>query len=210
MFTGFIDTLQKRLESPLPGEEAQYLMAPLSRIKAKEFAKNYLKPKKSAVLILLFPENDILNTVFIKRPEYPGVHSGQIAFPGGKFEKTDKNLQETALRETHEEIGVSPNTVKVVGQLTDLYINPSNFLVSPFIGYTPERPNFIIDNHEVDDIITYDLLDLGNEKLVSKKEIKLSIGLTLKTPYYDIKGHTVWGATAMIISELNAVMKSLE
>lgn len=207
MFVRFIEQLKIRLQQPLPGEEAQYLMAPITRLQNKYLSPEIYNPKKSAVLILLFPENELIKTVFIERPVYEGVHSGQVAFPGGKFEESDMDLKQTALRETFEEIGIRPDTINVIGKLTDLYINPSNFLVSPFIGYVSDIPDFIIDPREVQKIVTYNLFDLNNAAIRSEKEITFSGGFTLKTPYYDIEGLTVWGATAMMISELNALVE---
>ena len=134
MFNRFINLLKARLKSPLPGEDTQYLMAPVSRLKAEQLPKENYNPKKSAVLVLLFPEDETIKTVLIKRPVYDGVHSGQVAFPGGKFDDIDIELKQTALRETFEEIGVQSAEIEIIGQLTDLYINPSNFLVSPFIA----------------------------------------------------------------------------
>ncbi len=207
MFVRFIEQLKIRLQQPLPGEDVQYLMAPVSRLQNKYLSPENYNPKKSAVMILLFPHDDIIKTVFIERPIYDGVHSGQVAFPGGKFEDADIDLQQTALRETFEEIGVDPDKIEVIGQLTDLYINPSNFLVSPFIGYIKECPDFILNTREVQKIVVYNLFDLNNEAIKSKKEITFSGGFKLKTPYYEIEGLTVWGATAMMISELNAVVE---
>lgn len=207
MFVRFIEQLKTRLQQPLPGEEAQYLMAPISRLQNKFISPEIYNPKKSAVLILLFPQDEVIKTVFIERPVYEGVHSGQVAFPGGKFEEADVELKQTALRETFEEIGVNPDKINVIGKLTDLYINPSNFMVSPFIGYVNEYPEFSIDTHEVQKILPYNLFELNNEAIRSEKEITFSGGFTLKTPYYDIEGLTVWGATAMMISELNVVVK---
>jgi 8-oxo-dGTP pyrophosphatase MutT (NUDIX family) len=130
MFERFIEQLRKRLEQPLPGEEHQFLMAPFKRKRTGEIDLNQFNPRKSAVLILLFPQDNSIRTVLIERPVYDGIHSGQVAFPGGKFEKEDVELANTALRETFEEIGVMADDVTVIGQLTDLYINPSNFMVS--------------------------------------------------------------------------------
>ncbi len=207
MFVPFIEQLKTRLQQPLPGEDAQYLMAPLSRLNNKYLSFKKLNPKKSAVLILLFPDGDQIKTVLIERPVYDGVHSGQVAFPGGKYEDEDIDLKQTALRETFEEIGIASSKIEVIGKLTDLYINPSNFLVSPYIGFMNEAPTFVIDTHEVQKVVPYNLFDLSDESLKSEKDIKFSLGFTLKTPYYNIEGLTVWGATAMMISELNAVVK---
>ncbi len=210
MFQSFIDKLKEQLKMPLPGENAQFEMAPLSRVKMKELNISALKPKKSAVLVLIYEAQNQFNTVLIQRPTYDGIHSAQIAFPGGKFENEDVDLKQTALRETKEEIGINPSTIEILGNLSDVYISPSNYLVSPFIGISTQTPNFIADKHEVEKIITTNLLQLNNPKFKGIKTIKHSSGYTIKSPYYDIEGHTVWGATAMMISELNAVIEKVK
>ncbi len=207
MYIKFINDLKIRLKKPLPGENAQFLMAPFSRQRIQHIDPEKYNPRKSAVLILLFPIEDQIHTLLIQRPVYDGVHSGQVAFPGGKFEDTDIDLEFTALRETFEEVGVPAESVEIIGRLTDLYIQPSNFLVSPFIGFTTEKPEFILDAYEVQKIITIDLFSLSEEGIVCEKTITHSNGFKLKTPCYEVDGLAVWGATAMIISELNAVVK---
>lgn len=210
MFDKFIERLRKRLQQPLPGEEHQFLMAPLHRERMRDLPVHALDPRKSAVLILLFPQDDKVRTVLIERPVYDGVHSGQVAFPGGKFDPGDAELVNTALRETFEEIGVPGNEITVIGRLTDLYINPSNFLVSPFIGYMKRVPEFVPDAREVNKVITIDLDLLKDTSIKGMKTITHSSGFKLKTPYYEVEGLTVWGATAMIISELNTVLEEAD
>lgn len=207
MFERLIEPLRKRLAQNLPGEDQQFLMAPFKRKRMKEIPVEKMNPRKSAVLILLFPEEDVLKTVLIERPLYDGVHSGQVAFPGGKFELEDVELVNTALRETFEEIGIPADEVAILGKLTDLYISPSNFLVSPFVGYMKNTPVFIPDSREVNKVITIDLELLNDISIKGIKTITHSSGFKIKTPYYDVEGLTVWGATAMIISELNAVIE---
>lgn len=207
MNEGFIIQLKDRLQKPLPGEEKQFLMAPIARKRIREVNKEDFYPKKSAVLILLFPLNNVLKTVLIQRPEYDGVHSGQVAFPGGKFEEEDVELSNTALRETFEEIGIKQDEITILGKLTDLYITPSNFLVTPFVGYLNMIPAFKPNDFEVKKIIVIDLEQLGDMSIQGVKTIMQSNGSKIKTPYYDVEGLTVWGATAMIISELNAVVE---
>jgi 8-oxo-dGTP pyrophosphatase MutT (NUDIX family) len=203
----FIEKLKKRLEHPLPGEEHQYKMAPLKRSRMSELAMDKINPRKSAVLILLFPFEDKIKTVLIERPVYEGVHSGQVAFPGGKFDIEDISLMNTALREAEEEIGINKSQVTILGNLTDLYIMPSNFLVTPFIGFMKSVPVFLPDSREVNKIITIDIELLSDISIRGEKTISHSNGYKIKTPYYSVEGLTVWGATAMIISEFNAVVE---
>ena len=204
----FINNLKLQLNKPLPGKSAQLLMIPAEygfKIKSRE---GY-HPKLSAVLILLFPFHNSIFTILIERAVYPGIHSGQIAFPGGKLEDSDPNLEYTALRETYEEIGVPMEKVNIIGKLTDVYIHPSNYLVSPYIGFLRFTPNFLINEQEVQQVVKMDIL---NCDLIVKahKIITHSNGLNLNTPFYSIEGFTIWGATAMIISELLEVVKEVQ
>lgn len=207
MFRSFVNQLENRLNKALPGEAAQFSMATIARKRLKEISKEKYDPKQSAVLILLFPEGESVHTLLIQRPEYDGVHSGQIAFPGGKFEDNDIELKQTALREAYEEIGVHSSNIEIIGSLTEIYITPSNFLVKPFIGIINEKPNFQMDSREVQKIITVDLFSLNDKNRIGEKFITQSGGYKIKTPYYEIEGLIVWGATAMMISELNAVVE---
>ncbi len=206
MFPSFINKLKIRFKTQLPGLDTQLLMAPEGRRRLVNMDISTYNPRKSAVLILLFPIENKIHTILIQRPVYDGVHSGQVAFPGGKFEETDIDLQQTALRETFEEVGVSADSVTIIGKLTDLYIPPSNFLVSPFVGFVSEKPGFILNAYEVQDIITVDLFDLNSNTIKTEKTIVHSGGYKIKTPCYELNGLTIWGATAMMISELNVVV----
>lgn len=204
----FIEQLKAQLLQ-LPGEEAQYQMAPISRKRLSDFSDRIRTARKSAVLIVLYPNGDSINTILIQRPNYEGVHGGQIAFPGGKFEDADQTLSNTALREANEEIGIDTGNIQIIGNLTDLYIAPSNFLVSPYIGFTNELNELIPNNYEVSKIIHTDLFNLNKEEIKGIKSIEHSNSYKIKTPYYEIEGFTVWGATAMMISELNAIVKRI-
>ncbi len=201
----FIYDLEQKLSEPLPGEAAQLKLEPPTR-------RNYnLDPvsanaKLSSVLILFFPENGKIKLTLIQRPEYDGVHSGQIAFPGGKMEDFDKSLMETALRETFEEIGVLPETIKIIGKLSQLYIPPSNFLVEPFVGFVYKMPDFKAEPAEVSEIVMVDLDDLLNESSFQFKEINTR-GFNKEVPCYFVNKKIIWGATSMIISELLEVIK---
>lgn len=139
--------------------------------------------------------------VFIRRPLYDGAHSGQIAFPGGRFESGDKSLQYTALRESKEEVGVDPSQVEVVAELSPLYIPPSNYVVSPFVGLADQRPDFVPDKKEVDSLLELALSSFTDQGSRMMKPIVLSTGQRMETPCYGIDGHIIWGATAMIMAE---------
>ena len=205
-----IDELKSKFQQPLPGTVSHLKMAPPNRAKELLEKQNYLlAARQSAVMVLLYPLNNQLHTVFIKRSEYDGIHNGQIAFPGGKKEKTDQNFEETALRETFEEVGVKADDIEVIGQLSDLFIPPSNFIVKPFVGYCTRQPAYNIDRKEVQSVIEIDLADFYSENRIFEKEFRSGIsGQTIKAPYFDIMNIEIWGATAMITSELLDVLNS--
>ena len=207
-FQSIINSLEKRLTMPLPGEEAHLKMASKTRLKELGSVNDTSGAIPAGVLILLYPENRNINTVLIERQKYDGIHSGQISFPGGRKEEIDKSLIETALREAKEEVNIEPENVKIIGTLTELYIPPSNFLVLPVIGYLKTKPNFIPDDNEVAQIITADISFLFDDKYKKEKIIHVR-GYKIKAPYYEVKGHVVWGATAMILNELSEILESV-
>lgn len=201
-FKAYIGSIREKLERPLPGLTSQLKMAGMRRPMKDGGVVVPDDAKKSAVLVLFYPLDGKIYIVFIKRTEYPGVHSGQISFPGGGWEQGDKNLVDTALREAEEEIGVDRNSVTAIGKLTELFIPPSNFLVTPVVGYITERPDFIPDPDEVDGILEIPLDEILEDSNILEKEITIFPAVTLKVPCFYIHGNVIWGATAMILSEL--------
>lgn len=198
--------LRQRLVLPLPGAEAHYKMANVERRVNSSRYKIPDDARKGAVLILLYEDEGRVLFPLILRPEYEGVHSGQIALPGGGFEESDETLQFTALREAQEEIGIFKNDVTILGSLSSLYIPPSNFLVHPFVGMISYKPHFVPDETEVAGIIETDLESVMDESLVSEKVVKLNNGIEINTPFFNIQNQTVWGATAMILSEVKSLL----
>jgi 8-oxo-dGTP pyrophosphatase MutT (NUDIX family) len=163
--------------------------------------------KLAAVLLLLFPKDDQLSTVMIKRNEYPGVHSGQIGLPGGRQEDGE-SFEMTAIRETHEELGIEPSLVTLMGQLTPIYIPPSDFEVHPYVGFTPQYPTWQPDPSEVAGIVETPIAAFFDDNLKKNQEIHVDT-FTITAPYYDIQGHQVWGATAIILSEFEQRLRSV-
>ncbi len=209
-FNRFIQHISSYGFNDLPGQEAQLLMAPDIRREEIRNMGTGNDPVKSAVLILVYPGDEgEAHTVFIKRPQYDGVHSGQIAFPGGRYEAGDANMMETALREAEEEIGIGRDEVEVSGKLTDLYIPPSNYLVSPFIGIMPKQPLFAPDKKEVDHIIEVPLRIFSDNAYPARLPITMATGECIDTPCYLAGHHAIWGATAMIMAEFVAVIRKL-
>ncbi len=200
--------LSKQLQLNLPGKEVQYQMASNNRIKEIPNLNEIKDYKESAVCILLYQQEDTIYFPLIERVVYKGVHSGQIALPGGKKDETDSNLIHTALRELEEEIGISHTHLEVVGKLTQVYIPPSNFLVNPVVAITHQLPQFILNPTEVQSVIPFSLKDLLDENIIKETYIELEKGLKIKTPYFDVRGKVLWGATAMILNELKHILKS--
>ena len=203
-FNSGIRHLEQSLRLPLPGEPAQRLLAPFLRKRTDELKRINKNYRESSVLILLYAGNkNKLTTVFIERPIDNSIHSGQIAFPGGKSEPEDRSLSHTALRETEEEIGIPSSDITIMGRLTELFIPASNYLVHPFIGFMNTNPTFRIDPTEVNTVIPYAIDELLSLEIQSTT-INTSYG-KLDTPFLDINGHTLWGATAMMTSEFRSL-----
>nr|WP_238354619.1 CoA pyrophosphatase [Fulvivirga marina] len=197
------------MSKPLPGAEAQRIMMPKESSDAR-FDLNRRDARLGGVMVLLYPKNNEIYLPLTQRHDYRGTHGGQVSFPGGKWEEGDPNLEFTALRETYEEIGVSQSDVKVIGRLTDLYIPPSNFRVSPIVGYVDEYPTFNIDPYEVETLIEVPLSLLTSEATLKRKDILVRGKYKLNAPFFDIDGRVVWGATAMMLSELVMLMREIE
>ncbi len=203
-FNDFINALDAQLRQPLPGQEAHVKMASATRLRLKVQPNE--KTRRSAVLILFYPHREHILLPLILRPKYDGVHAGQMAFPGGRYEKTDENLIRTALREAQEEIGIKASDVQILGKLTELFIPPSNFYVLPVVGKLAYKPDFYPDPREVEAVLEVNLNELLDETIVGFTELEVR-GVTIEAPFYDIQGHKVWGATAMMISELLTVIR---
>jgi 8-oxo-dGTP pyrophosphatase MutT (NUDIX family) len=166
-------------------------------------------PRKAAVLMLFYPKNKKTHLVLIIRNSYFGVHSSQIAFPGGKVEHNDESIEYTALRETEEEIGIPIDKITVIKAFTEVYIPPSNFMVFPFLGYCKEELVFKPDPKEVAGILELSLADFLDENAIVNKTMSTSYSANILVPAFKIQEHYVWGATAMMMSELKEILKKV-
>ncbi len=187
----------------VPGESSHFIMAPEIRMRELNMLKiEERNPRNAAVMMLFYPIETKMHIVLILRPNYEGVHSGQIALPGGKAETFDLNFTETALRETQEEVGVVMSSVSILKSLTRVYIPPSNFWVHPFLGFTEKRPEFVLQKEEVAKVIEVPLSELLNDTNVTSQMLSTSYATNIEVPSFSLEGYTVWGATAMMLSEL--------
>jgi 8-oxo-dGTP pyrophosphatase MutT (NUDIX family) len=206
-FQEFLQFVPKLISAELPALKAHLKMAPLERLaqmQNQSIEKN--DPRTAAVLMLCYPKNGATHLVLIVRNSYEGVHSAQIAFPGGKYENEDIDFASTALRETYEEVGVDPHKVVLIRPFTQVYIPPSNFMVYPYLGICKEEITFIPDPSEVAGIIELPIATFLSDTIIIEKELQTSYANSIKVPAFEIENHIVWGATAMMLSELKDVL----
>lgn len=209
-FQEFLRYVPKLIEAKLPAMDAHMKMAPLERLESlKNINIDNENPRIAAVLMLFYPKNDRTHLVLIVRNPYEGIHSAQIAFPGGKYELEDENYAETALRETHEEVGIHPDKIEILKPFTELYIPPSNFMVHPFLGISKEELVFVPEPYEVANIIELPLSVFLDDAIVIDTNLSTSYANNINVPAFKIEEHIVWGATAMMLSELKEVLKEV-
>ena len=208
-FNKFLESITKINHLPLPAEASQFKMSPPFRLELIKQQQTQIKSaKQSAVLALFYPDNnDKTKLILILRKTYKGVHSAQVGFPGGKVEDDDESLIFTALRETQEEIGVPMQNIEILKALTQVYIPPSNFYVHPFIGYTKSKPNFIKEESEVESLIEVELTHFLDDQSIITKTVSTSYQENVEVPAFTLNGHVVWGATAMMLSEIKDLLK---
>lgn len=209
-FNRVISTIKQQFNNPLPGENAQFKMAPIGRKLRDEALAKAKNIKQSAVLALLFPVANQIKIVLMVRNNYPGVHANQISFPGGKKEPSDSSFQQTALRETEEEIGLNQNHIQIVGKLTEVFIPPSGYLVHPFVGFVDYTPNFIPEKKEVKELLLPSITEFFKPHTKTTGTFLSGItGVKINAPCYQIKNYKVWGATAMMLAEFLDLIKPI-
>jgi 8-oxo-dGTP pyrophosphatase MutT (NUDIX family) len=208
-FAELCEKLKARLLLPLPGGDAHepFRARPVGDV--KPLFDHTLPPKPGGVIILLYEDEGKIKFPLIKRPEYTGAHSGQVSLPGGKSEPDEDSI-DTALRECEEEIGVSRNNLTVVGRLSDFFVMPSNFMVTPVIATSASKPYFKPDPHEVVRILESDIDSIISEGAVKEKEILAAGKYKMVAPHFEIEGEVVWGATAMMLNEFRLILKEIK
>lgn len=163
-------------------------------------------PREAGVLVLLYPEPETLHIVLTRRVDHLRGHAGQVSFPGGKRDPEDPTFIATALRETEEELGILPDDVTILGTLSQIYIPPSHYLVNPVVGFLEATPYFRPNPDEVAEVFSVSLSDLLNDHY-KHHEFREFKGTRVKIPFYSVRGHKVWGATAVMLSELEARLR---
>ena len=200
-----LEQVRRALQRPLPGLSAQLVMG------VRRIMTERIRPPEErrvgAVLILLYPLNDRLHLPLTRRTETVEYHKGQISLPGGAREPEDTSLADAAMRETEEELGVAPQQVEVLGRLSSLYIPPSNYCIHPLLGHTAVRPQFKPDSREVAEVLEMSLthlLDMSSHE----EEVWTVRGERVTVPFYRLGPNKVWGATAMVLHELETILRA--
>ncbi len=205
MYSPVTTYLKTALQGELPGGEAHSKMLPPGR-RLKTYDHEQVSVKLSSVLVLLFPEDEKLFVCLMKRPSTMKHHPGQISFPGGKVEEQDTSAEMTALREAQEEVGINPESVEILGKLSDLYVEVSRFSIQPFLAWANQKPEFEINSGEVESLILFPLSDFMACETILETGMETFSGV-LQVRYYPFDGEIIWGATAMILSELMEILK---
>jgi 8-oxo-dGTP pyrophosphatase MutT (NUDIX family) len=210
-FDEFLGLSSKIENIPLTAEISHLKMVPSFRRELLQLQSEAIKKaKKAGVLALFYPdETNQTKFILILRKTYEGVHSAQISFPGGKLEKQDASLKQAAIRETFEEIGVPISDIEVLFELSQVYIPPSNFYVYPFFAVTKSTPFFNLQENEVEEVIEVNLKDFLNDEALITNRVKTSYSVEADVPGFQLNGYIVWGATAMILSEIKDLLKQL-
>lgn len=203
------DHIEAALQRPLPGLSAQISMAPVPRRLEPPSAPH--QPRRAGVLLLLYPVEGKgeLCLVLTRRTESVAFHKGQISLPGGAVSPEDPSMAHTALREVCEEIGVCEKDVRLLGRLTPVYIEPSDFCVEPYVAYVPQRPMFVLQPDEVAEVLQVPISHFVGNVNRAVEEWSLH-DPSMRVPYFEVFGHKVWGATAMVLAEFAAIVDCLQ
>ncbi len=201
-----IEKLKNNCNQDLPGKPAQNAMLAKPRIDLS-FPNIVEHAIPSAVLLLLYPENDDIHFILTERTNDVQHHKGQISLPGGSWEDGE-HLHETALRETEEEIGIPIDKINIICELTPLFVKVTGYMIHPFVGYVRQRPNISLQPEEVSNVFFASLSDLLS-KSNSQMELRTIRNIPVDVPYFKFGKYKVWGATAMILSEFKHCLEGI-
>lgn len=204
----FFAKLEEKLHKPMPGLKAQLNMVPDPRPENKVYTEVQDSCKRAGVLVLLYLKGTRVFVVLTRRTELVDHHQAQISFPGGRQEEGE-NLEQTALRETCEELGIQVSAFQVLGQLTPLYILPTNYCIYPVVARMTEPPQFKPSLYEVAEVLEIPLDYLCDPKTV-RREMWTLHGMNVEVPFYFFEGHKIWGATAMVLAEFVEILKIIK
>ncbi|MDH5705136.1 MAG: CoA pyrophosphatase [Candidatus Aminicenantes bacterium] len=205
-FTGnVIRFLEESLQDSRPGLDAQLTMITNPRPGNRTYSEVEDSCHKAGVLVLLYPVKNRLHLVFTRRTARVDFHQAQISFPGGRKEP-EESLKEAALREAEEELNIVSSSVRIIGELTPLYIPPSNYCVYPVVAVTDKRPDFQPSPEEVEEVIEVPLDHLLDPQNI-RREVWQYKGREIEVPFFFFRGHKIWGATAMMLAELIELLK---
>jgi len=204
----FFPILKERLTRPLPGLAAQLNMVPDPRPGNKVYTEVQDSCKRAGVLILLYLKGKRVLVVLTRRTELVERHQAQISFPGGRQEEGE-SLEQTALRETCEELGVQSSTIQILGKLTPLYIPPTNYCIYPVVARMTEQPQFKPSPYEVAEVLEIPL-DYLFDPQTNRREMWTLHGMNVEVPFYFFEGHKIWGATAMVLAEFVEILKIIK
>lgn len=203
------DRLRALLSQEKPGLAVQKLMAP-SLLHADHYYKPAPDHKRAGVMILLYTQDDSWHTIYIKRARHGlDKHSGQIGFPGGRYEKKDGTMENCALRETEEELGIPRDMIHIIGDLSPLHVYASNHLVFPFVGIIESSPLIVPNSREVDQVYNTPLSYFDKERVLRTTDLDIRGNVLKNVPYYDLYGEMLWGATAMMTAEFLHIWKKI-
>jgi 8-oxo-dGTP pyrophosphatase MutT (NUDIX family) len=200
------DALRRRLSQPLPGLDAQLRMAPRPLLRPDPTLEPGLRP--AAALLLIYPHADMWHVPLTVRGSGLRHHTGQVSLPGGRLDHPGESVEEAALREAYEEIGVTPAEVEILGRLTAIPVIVSGHLLQPVLGVALRRPTFTVAAPEVERLIELPVSRLLEPDAVAWEERVRTIPPhgRMNVPYFEVDGARVWGATAMVLAEFSALI----
>ncbi len=207
-FSYFFELLERKLKGPKPGLKAQLKMVTNPRPGNKTYQDVENSCRKAAVLVLLYPWRKKLHLVLTRRTSTVAHHQAQVSFPGGRMDEGENTIT-AAIREAQEELKIIPDSIRILGELTPLYVPPSNYCIYPVVAAAKERPGFMPSPVEVAEVIELPVDHLLDETNIRIENWQLR-GMNVHVPFYFFEGHKIWGATAMILAELTEIISSLE